>query len=382
MLSPLDKTVKVILIAFSAVCFFARAGLAKEPECVRVAIMQDVASINLKIKGAYEVIDAKSNRTIYRGRNLNTVVFAGNEGIVLAGLKDTPGRLFIKVEDPYELAIDGRVFRGKIGLIKKENGRLLVVNHIEMEPYIKGILYHESSHYWPLEALKAQAVACRTFALYAKAQNQLKDYDLTSDIYSQVYGGRASERYRTSKAVNDTEGVVLLYGGKIFPAYYHATCGGHTEDASLLWNIDVAALKGVACPYCKDSPHFNWHYVFPKQELVDKLTQAGYKFKRINNITVLGKDASGRVTDLQVSGDKEEKISAKDFRSAAGPNIIKSANFSIAAAGDDFVFEGLGWGHGVGLCQWGAYFMAKGHSYAQILEFYYPGAELSPVPQK
>ncbi|MCK9604248.1 MAG: SpoIID/LytB domain-containing protein, partial [Candidatus Omnitrophica bacterium] len=208
-----------------------------------------------------------------------------------------------------------------------------------------------------------------------------KDYDLTSDIYSQVYSGMAAERYRINKAVDETKGLILVYQGKVFPAFYHATCAGHTEDASRLWNINIAPLTGVACGFCKESPHFNWHYVLSLKEINDKLEKAGFKINNIKDILILGRDDSGRITDLKIlSAEREVKISAKDFRETIGPNIIKSTNFNLSIAGTDVIFEGLGWGHGVGLCQWGSYFMAKqGYGYEEILAYYYPGALISQL---
>jgi stage II sporulation protein D len=230
-----------------------------------------------------------------------------------------------------------------------------------------------------MEALKAQAVVCRTYALYQIQESSAQDFDLTADIYSQVYGGKTSERYRTNQAVKETEGLVLTYKAKVFPAYFHATCGGHTEDAARLWNINIAPLKGVACAFCKDSPHFNWHYVASRQEIRDKLSAAGHKLKDIQDMQILGTDNSGRITDLKIIGaDKEVKIPAKDFRSIVGPNVIRSTNFGVSLVENDIVFEGLDWGHGAGLCQWGTYFMAKqGRDYAAILRYYYPAAEIA-----
>jgi stage II sporulation protein D len=255
-----------------------------------------------------------------------------------------------------------------------------VVNDIELEDYVKGILYHEVSHYWPQEALKAQAVVCRTYALYQMGENSGRDYDVTSDVSSQVYGGRAAERYRTNMAVDETKGVVLVYNGNIFPAFFHATCGGNTENAALLWNIDLPALRGVVCGFCQRSPHLKWYRVIALEELKDTLVKAGYRLGGdIQAIEILGTTGSGRVKELKLQTTKDGLvISAKDFRNALGPNSIKSTNFKVSISGSDAVFEGLGWGHGVGMCQWGAYFMAKdGRSFQDILKYYYPGAELS-----
>jgi stage II sporulation protein D len=256
-----------------------------------------------------------------------------------------------------------------------------VINQINLEDYLKGILYQESSHYWPQEALKAQAAVCRSYAVYQIEENKLKDYDVTSDIYSQVYGGKTSERYRTNRAVDDTRSQVITYKDKIIPAYFHATCAGHTEDAGLLWNIEILPLKGVVCGFCKASPHFNWHNVLSLSEIEEKLTAAGYKIKGIEGITILGRNESGRILDLEIaSAQKNIKISAKDFRNLIGPNLIRSTNFRVSIAQGDAVFEGLGWGHGVGLCQWGAYFMAKqGYTYKEILRYYYPQTDVKTL---
>jgi stage II sporulation protein D len=341
--------------------------------------MKDAASVSIKIKGFFQVTEASTKKVLYQGRNLKTTLTTYKDGILLGGRNFKSNKLFISTNDPDVIIIDGRTFRGDIQFIKDNKARLLVVNYIGLEDYVKGIMYHEASHYWPMEALAAQAIVCRTYAVYAVQENRLKDYDVTSDIYSQVYGGRTSERYRTNQAVVQTQGKILTYKNKVIPAYYHSTCAGHTEDASLLWNIDLAPLRGVPCDFCQDSPHFNWHYVLSRQEIKDKLLDAGLKIGNIEDIVILGRDLSGRITDLKiVSGKKDFRISAKDFRNIIGPNIIRSTNFKLNLIKDDVVFVGLGWGHGVGLCQWGAYFMAKqGYPTDRILKYYYPGIEVS-----
>ncbi len=344
-----------------------------------MAVKQDASALRLKVQGAYEVWDTATNKVVYRGSGLNTTVTAYSGGILLGELKSYLNKLIIKSHDPDAIIVDGRMFRGDIQLIRKEDNNILVINNIEFEDYIKGVLYHEASHYWPTEALKAQAIACRSYAVARVKENSSRDFDATADTYSQVYGGKTSERFRTSKAVEDTKGEVLTYQGQVLPAYFHATCAGHTEDASNLWNIDMLPLKGVACDFCKDSPHFNWHYVFSKKEIIEQLSSAGYKIKQIKDIKIASRNNSGRIASLVISSNGDEvKVLAKDFRNILGSNIIRSTNFQVKVVKDDVVFEGIGWGHGVGLCQWGAYFMAKqDRDYKKILEYYYPGVTIS-----
>lgn len=275
--------------------------------------------------------------------------------------------------------INGRRFRGSVDIIKKDNGKQMAINRLGLDDYLYGVLYHEVSHRWPIEVLKAQAIAARTFALYQVRQNKSQPYDLRSDIYSQVYGGRTSEKWSTTRAVNLTKGKVLKYNGGIFPSYYHATCAGHTEDASNLWNIDMPPLKGVPCDFCKDSPHYRWTKDIPLQAVRDKLIGNGHTIGAIAAISVLSKNASGRADKLEIKDEAGASVvlTGKDFRQMIGPNEIRSTKFDISVKDGTLGIYGLGWGHGVGMCQWGAFGMArKGKKADEILKYYYPGAEI------
>lgn len=362
---------------------FYGPACAQQPFSVRVAILQNVDSLSLKVSGFYEIKDPVSGRVIAKGKNLKSTVTGYKGGILLAGINFNSGNILISTNGEEPVIINGRIFRGAMQFLKDKEDKLLAINRLELEDYIKGILYHEASHYWPMQALCAQAIVCRTYTVYQCLANKAQEYDLTNDVYSQVYGGQTSERYRTSLAVDQTRGIILTFKGRAISAYYHATCAGHTEDASLLWNINIPPLKGVACGFCKESPHFNWHYVVGSAELQEQLSKAGFKAAGIKSIAILGRDKSGRITDLKiVSAGGEFKIPAKVFRNIIGPDLIRSTNFTVSIANDDLVFEGLGWGHGVGMCQWGAYFMArKGSSWRQILKFYYPESQISSIAQ-
>ncbi len=374
----LRTTILVVVVGcqLSVVSCFAQTKTQ-----VRVAIIEDAQSVSLKVNGFYEIIDTAKHKVLSRGKALSTTIVVCKDGIIMGGRSLNCGNIIIKTADPEALIINGRKLRGDIQFIRKDNLRIMVVNRIGLEDYVKGVSVREISHYWPEEALEAGVIVFRTFALYKIEEGRGREYDLTSDVYSQVYGGRAAERYRINKAVDDTKGIVLTYRGKIFPAFYHATCAGHTEDASILWNIDIPPLKGVPCNFCRDSPHFSWHNVLTLDEIGEKLKNSDYKAKDIKDIKIAGRDNSGRITNLRVvAGDKEIDVLAKDFRNIMGPDIIKSTNFEVSLADHDVVFEGLGWGHGVGLCEWGAYFMAKeGYKYTQILKYYYPGAAVETL---
>jgi len=377
----MQKIIKILTLSLCLVFCVLSSAFAQKPQFIRVVLIQDAKSLNLKIKGFFEIIEPQTNKVLYRGKELKTTATLYQDNILLGKVSFRKSKVLIKTSDPFAIIIDGRKFRGDIQLINKDNRVLLVVNNIELEDYIKGILYHEASHYWPPEALKAQAIACRTYALYQMQENSHRDWDVTSDIYSQVYGGKTSERYRTNKAVDETKGLVLSYQDKIFPAYFHATCGGYTEDASMLWNNNIPPLKGVACGFCKESPHFNWHSVLSLKEIEDSLAKSDYKIKGIETIEVISRDRSGRIINLLVrTKNRNMEIPAKDFRILVGANVIRSTNFNISVVGQDAVFVGAGWGHGVGLCQWGAYFLAKeGKNHEEILKYYYPGSDVKTI---
>ncbi|MBP7216760.1 MAG: SpoIID/LytB domain-containing protein [Candidatus Omnitrophica bacterium] len=274
-------------------------------------------------------------------------------------------------------------YKGTIRAVKKKNGRVTLINHVPLEDYVKGILLHEASHYWPKEAIEAQAIVCRTFALYQMQERKHALFDVTADVYSQVYGGSASERYRTNEAVDATSGLVLKYKGALFPAYFHSTCAGHTEDAHQLWNISIPPLRGVRCGFCYGSPRLRWDYRIAIGEAEKILQRKGLFSGSLSDIRIERKDASGRIVDLSLVGKHKRTIAGKDFREAIGPDKIRSLNFTIAKQGGAFVMEGLGWGHGVGLCQWGAYFMAKqGRTFKDIVQHYYPGADIAQLTTK
>jgi len=355
-------------------------GSPKIPEMVRVAIVRDSRELDLAIHGSYRLRDMSTGKVIGKGPYLvESKVRLLNRGI-LVGLDVYPSkRLIIEASREASILIDRRPFRGEVTFIRTPDNRITVVNDINVEDYIKGVLYHEVSHLWPMEALKAQAVAARTYALYS-INPVGKPYDVTNDIYSQVYGGRDSERYRTDLAVDTTKGQVLTYDNKIIPAYFHANCGGLTEDARELWNLpDLPPLRGVPCPFCQNTPHSHWKRDFRLKDIQDALNLHGYKIGGIKDIVIIDRDRSDRIDHIKITqkNGEETVLKGKDFRDIMGPNVIDSNNYEIVMKGYYVDLVGKGWGHGVGMCQWGALGMARQQfNYRQILSYYYPQSVL------
>ncbi|MGE5279737.1 MAG: SpoIID/LytB domain-containing protein [Deltaproteobacteria bacterium] len=366
-----------LLIAAGAV----PAGYGKDLGSIRVALLRSKPQALLAIVGSYELRDAATGALLKKGRNLPASPVALAADGIRIGREEWPqDRLKVHIRRRDGLRIDGRSYRGDLLILRDKDKGLLLVNVVDVEGYLKGVLVHEISSKWPMAALKAQAVAARTYALYQRETMKGKPYDVTADVSSQVYGGSRSEKGRTNRAVNFTAGEVLTYKGKLFPAYFHATCGGMTENASELWNISLAPLAGGRmCSFCSVSPHFFWKTALDRKTIREKLGVLYALKGPLASLAVAERTPTGRVRSLVLKDDagRSVKISAKDFRQSLGPDRVRSTNFSISVDKDRFVFNGKGWGHGVGLCQWGASGMAhKGYDYEEILVFYYPGAAL------
>lgn len=368
----------IIFCAFAAIM----PAFAENNLTIRVCILDDRDEFKLELKGRYKIYEINTNRVLMEGPYLNDKVRSGRSGILIGSREFNAGGFKIIVDKDSNIYVDGRRFRGGLDVLRKDNGKLLVINYVGLEEYLYGVLYHEVSHRWPIEALKAQAITARTFALYQIKQSKLQPYDVRNDIYSQVYGGRNSERWSTTRAVDVTRGKVLIYDGNIFPAYYHATCAGRTEDASNLWNVDLPVLKGAECGYCMNSKHYKWNLDIPLWLITNTLKNKGYIIGNIVSVGVLSTNASGRVDKIEIKDDREIAIilTGKDFRQIFDPNKVRSTKFKITSNKNMIMLNGMGWGHGVGMCQWGAYGMSrKGKKAEEILSHYYPGSQISTI---
>jgi len=254
---------------------------------------------------------------------------------------------------------------------------------LELDDYLKGVIPFEGNPKWALESLKAQAVVSRTFALTKMLVRQKEEYDVSAGFMSQVYAGKQIENERTSQAVDATRGEVLLYKGKIFPAYYHSTCGGATTAADLVWRVKpLPPLGGVECKFCQRSPHYKWEAVVTPAEIKEKLAKQEMPVQDVLGIRTDKIDRTGRAHKLVIQSTWTEKIVDADaFRVWVDPMRLKSNLITKIALRDGaFIFKGRGWGHGVGMCQYGMKYLGElGYDYQKILEYYYPGAQVSKL---
>jgi stage II sporulation protein D len=374
----------VIFLAVIAVFLFFRYSKAPPPAedvfTVRVRIAAGAKEARISSKSPCNVLDADTGKILSPGMVLppdSRIVLSGNK-IAMGARTFSSKRLSLSPESGNGIKVNGVLYRGEIDLLRRDGG-FDIINTLDIEHYLMGVVPREMYSFWPIEALRAQAIVSRSYAAYEALRRKSRDHDLTSDVSSQVYGGRSAETRRTTGAVQDTRGLVLEYQRKIVPGYFHSCCGGHTNDVVSVWGGPyVEPLKGVRSRWCRWTPHFRWNARVPTEEIKEKLDSSGYHFTRIDDIRPGKRASSGRLESVRVrSGNRWTDISVKRFLSAMGRKTIRSTNFKIKKYPLFYLFKGYGWGHGVGMCQWCAFrlsLMWRGHK--RILEHFYPGSHI------
>jgi stage II sporulation protein D len=301
------------------------------------------------------------------------------------------------------LWVNGKPYRGVVEVLRDRDG-LTVVNRLGMEDYLLGVVSAEMGRRSASEqpALRAQAVVSRTYAFRNLGRWRAKGFDLSATVSDQAYGGVTAETPEGRAAVAATRGLVLTYKGGPIEAFYFSTCGGRTAEGyevfrgasrPYLRSADDVAPNGVA--YCSISPRYRWREEWTGESLRSILGRslpglagrAPGRIDRISDIRVTHRSRSGRVDQLAVStGGPEVRVDGHTtirqvLRTSAG-DLLRSASFTLVAVGagrnvTHLVADGMGAGHGVGLCQWGAVGRARaGQGYEQILAAYYPGTKL------
>jgi len=269
-----------------------------------------------------------------------------------------------------DLLMTGIHYRGNIEVWKGDKG-LYIVNELPLEDYVESVVVAEVGTNWDLEALKAQAVITRTYAVHKKAMSQDSRFHLTSSVLHQVYKGNNSH-ILISYAVKETSGEVLTYDGKPIEALYHSTSGGRTENPEEVFGKSYPYLRSVESN-CEISPYWVWEKKIPKEEIEKALG-----IKNLKDITINARTSTGRAKELTIASESGQMaIKATEFRKFLGWSRLPSTNFTLHSDETAITFEGKGYGHGVGLCQWSALQMAReGKSYREILSFFYPGTEI------
>jgi stage II sporulation protein D len=255
---------------------------------------------------------------------------------------------------------------------------LYAVNVLPLEAYLAGIINSEISSKWPIESIKAQAVVSRTYAFRKKIKNREKPYDLNTTVLDQVYKGITHIDKVSIDAVKQTYGEVITYNHRLIEAFFFAHSGGKTEDGSYFNGIDVPYLKPRDdSEYVKDKPRSNWSYKIKLKDFTNRLKSKNWIKGEIDKIKIIKRSKSKRVLKLAFISDKTVTISGENLRQLLGYNKLFSTNFKIKKSGKYLIIEGHGSGHGVGMCQWGAFGMAKaGKTYKDIIHKYFTDVEI------
>ncbi len=274
---------------------------------------------------------------------------------------------------------DGKRFPGRIRVTARA-GTLQVVAVVPLEVYVAAVISREAPRGFAAGALEALAVAARTYALGAMAKPRDPAFDVVGGVEDQLFQGTENSDGPFRAAADATRGMVLVYGDGLARAVYHSTCGGRTENAADAWGGDVPYLRAVACDDCRDSPAWRWRYRMGRAEGKRVALALGIRAGDTLSIGIVAVTRTGRASRIRLTaGGVSRETTAASLRQAAGDGKVKSHKMKIApAAAGGWTVTGEGYGHGVGMCQWGANGMArKGSGFREILARYYPGTRVA-----
>jgi stage II sporulation protein D len=309
--------------------------------------------------------------------------------VELDGMAGVQSRGPVEIQSPAGTLFWGATLLRESIILHPSKGGCSVVNRLDIEKYLDGVVNGEFSSKWNPEAVSAQVIAARSYALYQmrEARRRGAIFDVESSIRDQVYLGTRGEEARASQIVARTRGMVLVAGpakaGQPIKAFYHSTCGGHTDAPEDVWGRAQPGVRGgVVCEHCGSSPRFTWQLRLTTRQLDEALASTGKG--SVIGMEVLSRFSSGRVNKLKIAFlGKGGMISTRivpgsQLRMLIGSEKFQSTAFSILRGeGDSWIFEGRGYGHGVGMCQWGAKEMGSaGFQVHEILSRYYPSARL------
>jgi stage II sporulation protein D len=374
-------------------CLLSLSSGVEAAESIRVLLSADVPLLDIRADGLLWVTDAQGRGQALRapvqvsvagtgflqnGVRMQTeqlTLHGGEQGLTLTfprSARKPNGAAMSSGDSGTAISVSGLVH-----LVRRGKG-FLVINRVDLEEYVKGVVPAEVSSTWHPEMLKAQAVAARTYALYQQMLSATREYDVEATVQDQVYRGKQGIDAGILRAVEDTRGLIVTYQDAPIYAAFSSTAAGLTEDAMNVWSKEYPYLKGVECPFDLASPYYQWKSSFKIDTLEQNLRQQGFSVGTIATMTPLSFSRGGRVAKLRILHSGGELVlRGEELRKAVGYTIIPSTQFAIESIGRDVVLSGFGAGHAVGMCQWGAKELAElGYPFSTILRYYYPGTEL------
>jgi stage II sporulation protein D len=378
---------------------------------VRVALAADAASAVLSATGGWHVFSETGVLLLSPGGGTRLTARGAGGEIVLADERGretrSRGSLVVRAADHGALlTFGGRRYRGELA-VHAAAGGLLVVNRLPLEEYLRGVVPLEIGPRTAQEraAVEAQAIAARSYARVRLRPESATRFDLVANVTHQVYGGADAELPLSDEAVRATDGLVITYGGRIVDAVYHSTCGGSTAAASEVWRSgDQPYLQAVSdrVPgtdrhFCDISPRFRWTREIGRSELTTLLGRYLRNYAEVGSagpgtpraVAVDGLTPSGRVRALAITTDQGRyTLRGNDMRyvlressgAILGSTYFSVENYSAGGVLDRLTLLGAGYGHGIGMCQWGAIGRARaGQNFRSILGTYYPGTRVEKI---
>jgi stage II sporulation protein D len=382
---------------------------SKGPE-LRVGLLQGQTRVVLSANKSYFIYESIGTKMLGKYKPNEHVIITTNKNQLILNGKAVKGDYLLlePIEDKAEtvVSINDKMYRGKAEVHLMKNG-LTVVNKVYLEEYLNSVVAEEMPDSWQSEALKAQAIAARTFALYARNKHESEGFDICNGTHCQMYGGISGEAPNASQAVRATTGTVLYYNGKLIYAPFHAAAGGMTENSEDVWGNNLPYLRAVM-DFDEGTPYYHWQLRFSTTDIQAKLHNSGHDIgnlqsielskltRKAKTIAIADRTASGRVKCVCFVGDKARAVlSGNEVRNILG---LKSTLFDITVTAinknsmlknkdknsyntiGEVLIDGYGWGHGLGLSQWGAKIMAeKKYDYKKILHHYYTNVDITKV---
>ncbi len=395
---------RILIVLGLALCMnFVQAASAMAAEnsdmqYIRVGLLQNQQQVSVSAEDDFVVKDLDKDKNYRFNKNKGVQISRKNSRIYI-GSKAAGSVVVVAVKNNAAVSVNGKKYRGALRIESRQNG-LTVINRLQIDEYLYGVVPNEMPTDWNSEALKAQAVAARSYALYDKIDGKHArdgfDVCITNDC--QVYGGIAAENAAASRAVDATRGVVLTYLGSPICAVFHAASGGSTENSEDVWDARVPYLRAVD-DSTERSPYMNWTEKISASSLNEKIGDQRGSLGVLKEIdTSLFKqqareDSRGKYIKF-IGTAKSVNMSGAAMRSMLG---LKSSNFKLSVTENgktkdgsslrinkmqsaDILINGKGFGHRLGMSQWGAKSLAdKGKNYRQILLHYYTDVQLKSL---
>ncbi|HEY7601566.1 MAG TPA: SpoIID/LytB domain-containing protein [Methylomirabilota bacterium] len=370
----------LLALAVALVAAVGSAGPARALPPIRIALADGLRHVEIGAREPVTVLDpAGGSLYSLSGPRILRVVPSG-EGLDVVGARRSDLRALRFEARGGSLRVGVRDYVGALEVSRQAQG-LLLVNELPMEEYVAGTVRGEASERWPTEALRALAVVARTYAVYQQGRSTGRTFHVVAGYQDQNFAGWAVEGSPAREAARTTAGQVLMWDGRVFPTFYHSDSGGFTEAPQSVFSGEIPPLLGVRDEFSMESPNYTWTVTIPLAVIGERLRRGGVDVGRVTGLTILERSPSFRVARMTVEHSRgTSTLRGADFRRLIGYDALKSTLFVPTAQNGSIRFEGRGWGHGVGLSQFGAKGMAdRGYTYSQILAHYYPGTALATL---